>query len=164
MRRLLLAALGAAGSLLIELPALAQLSNTTSTFSGQVAATCSILRLPENMSYWYEHTDNTLRLRTNFDVTSNLSSSRLTIDRLTVVEEPPPNGQTIRSDITVFADYGNTVVGLTATKDQASLSKPFPVPVTVVIEGLVDTREWQIVHSMLPPGRYTYRTTITCLQ
>jgi len=38
MRQLLLAALGVSGSLLLDLSALAQLSNTTSTFSGQIAA------------------------------------------------------------------------------------------------------------------------------
>jgi len=59
VRRLLLAALGAAGSLLMELPALAQLSNTTSTFSGQVAATCEF-NLPENIEMNYDANFNRL--------------------------------------------------------------------------------------------------------
>ena len=52
MRRLLLAALTSTGSLLKELPALAQLSNTTSTFCGQVTATCEF-NLPENIALTY---------------------------------------------------------------------------------------------------------------
>ena len=50
VRQLLLAALGATGSLLIDLTALAQLSSDTSTFSGVIAAMCVFDGLGN--SYW----------------------------------------------------------------------------------------------------------------
>ena len=76
MRELLLAALAAlaaAGSLLMDLLALAQLSNTTSTFSGQVAATCEIANLPENISLDYNSGLNWLSSWQTFELRTNAS-------------------------------------------------------------------------------------------
>ena len=42
LRQLLLAALGVAGALLLNQPAMTQLASETHTFSGEVASTCSI--------------------------------------------------------------------------------------------------------------------------
>ena len=112
MRRLLLAALTSAGSLLMELPALAQLSNTTSTFSGQVAATCEFLDLRENIVMSVQPR-GALRYQHDFFVKANYFFPRLSIEQIEVLEEPPPEGQTIQTAVYV-GDSG--VIQLTATK------------------------------------------------
>ena len=86
MRELLLAALGAAGSLLIGLPALAQLSNTTSTFSGEVAANCSLL-LPESTGLNLSDL-RSLTAFTNFTLLTNLSNIELYVGLVQTLQEP----------------------------------------------------------------------------
>ena len=86
MRQLLLAALGAAGSLLIGLPALAQLLNTTSTFSGEVAADCSLL-LPESTDL-NSSQPTSLTASTNFTLLTNLSNVELYVGLVQTLQEP----------------------------------------------------------------------------
>ena len=90
MRRLLLAALGAAGSMLMDLPALAQLSNTTSTFRGQIAETCEFATLPNNLSLNYDANQNLLRGRSDIDVLANSNHVILNISKIQVINEPTP--------------------------------------------------------------------------
>ena len=56
-----MAGLGAAGLLLVNLPASAQLSGDISTSSGEVAATCSFVGLPDEYQLSYYGSDNYLR-------------------------------------------------------------------------------------------------------
>ena len=133
MRRLLLAALGAAGSLLVDLPALAQLSNTTSTFSGQVAAFCSI-NLPENISLEYKNLDNSLMIpaeSVELQLLSNLSRPRLVIDQLTVLNEPPAIASDVLASFAIWQGSGNSMTYISGTKNAASESKTFNVSPSV---------------------------------
>ena len=150
----------------MELPVAAQLSSGTSTFNGNIAATCSI-SLPQNIPLEYQPS-NSLEAAQNIEITANFGSPRLTIDRLTVVEEPPPEGQTIFAEVTAYAVYGNTITQLIASKDQGSLSEVFSVtsnvPFSLPLYAFVFTSEFQNGRWLLPSGNYSYRTTITCLQ
>ena len=164
MRRLLLAALGAAGSMLIDLPALAQLSNTTSTFSGQVAATCEFNNLAENFLLSYRGDANYLDSRLqNFELSTNLSGVRISVDRVVVLSEPPPYASSIQARIMV--DHPTSGYSFISDKNIAgsrgfnlSASKLFTIQMAVFTESLVEGKY------ELPSGNYSYRTTIYCLQ
>ena len=166
MRQLLLTALGAAGSLLMDLPALAQLSNTTSTFSGQIAASCSI-NLPENISLGFQP-NNSLTISRDIEVTANFQI-QLSIDQLTVVNEPQPEGQTIRATVSIWQVSGNMITLTQASKTESSGVQSFFVPANdptnLNLTASVTTASMdEFDKYLLPDGRYTYRTTISCLQ
>ena len=166
MRQLLLTALGAAGSLLMDLPALAQLSNTTSTFSGQIAASCSI-NLPENISLGFQP-NNSLTISRDIEVTANFQI-QLSIDQLTVVNEPQPEGQTIRATVSIWQVSGNMITLTQASKTESSGVQSFFVPANdptnLNLAASVTTASMdEFDKYLLPDGRYTYRTTISCLQ
>ena len=119
MRQLLLAALGAAGSLLMGLPALAQLSNTTSTISGQVAAIC-LFNLPENIALTYDSNQNRIAaLKKGFLLDTNISPVRIQASRLVVVSEPPPYASAITPYLYIY-DSANPVF-VTASKSYEDL-------------------------------------------
>ena len=166
MRRLLLAALGAAGSLLMDLPALAQLSNTTSTFSGQVAATCEF-NLPENIEMSYDGNFNRLIAFYEFELNTNQAEYNLSLSTVTVNKEPQPLGQEISPVAKVGFLYGKRYSNfLSATKTfggdgivesiSSSLNQ-LRLEMQVKTNQMVDNR-WEI-----PPGEYSYSVTITCL-
>jgi len=88
MRQLLMAGMGAAGFLVINLPALGQLSNDTSTFNGVVASSCSIARLGElnTMALSSLNGQNKLYAREFFVLSSNVNVRLMY--RLSVIKEP----------------------------------------------------------------------------
>ena len=165
MRKLLLAALGAAGSLLVGLPALAQLSNTTTTFSGQVAATCEINNLAENIPLTYRADLNYLTSGDRqFDLSTNISTVRIHVAPIVVVSEPPPYASSIRAGITIDDYTPNILVAFTDSEGNkayiANTSQPnyFRIRMSVFTESRVGGRY------ELPSGNYSYRATISCLQ
>ena len=161
MRQLLLAALGAAGSLLMDLPALAQLSNATSTFSGQVTAVCE-LNLPENISLEYQPA-NWLRGVQNFDLTANISPVTLHVSPAVVVNEPPPYASAITATTFVigsdFIRADKVVEGSKAFNVNTSSSNTFNLRFEVATSSMAGGSRFE-----LPPGDYSYRVTISCLQ
>ena len=163
MRRLLLAALGAAGSLLIDLPALAQLSNTTSTFSGQMAASCSF-NSPNNLSLNYDANQNLLRGESEFTVLRNSNEVTLNISAIQVINEPTPIASAVTPRLSIFSELGAI---LTANK-LGEVRRPFEVtpniPNRLNLVFLVTTSNNVENRFELPPGNYTYRATISCLQ
>jgi len=106
MSKLLLAITCATGSLLVNLPVCAEISNTTSTFSGQVAATCSI-NLPEGqtLSLNYDASNNSLKTISVIEVRSNLSPVSISVDRLTTNSEPPPYASSINTVILPILEH-----------------------------------------------------------
>ena len=167
MRQLLLAALGAAGSLLMELPALAQLSNTTSTFSGQIAASCPF-DLPETISLTYDSDNNGIRRFTFFDLLTNASEVRIAIGRVITNIEPPQTGSSIEAEVTIDSMFEGNFKLVRATKaTESSLSFPtytvgptrFGITFEVKTAGWTNDGKYE-----LPPGAYSYTTTIYCLQ
>ena len=151
----------------MELPALAQLSNTTSTFSGQVAATCS-LNLPDNIPLEYKQ-DRSLGGEQNMEVTANFSSPKLHIERLIILETRNPYSPNSPIDFEgrAWGVYGNTVFSLQATDESPSDTKVFSVipndPRSVSIGATVKSGLMANSKYTLPPGQYSFRTTITCL-
>ena len=167
MRKLLLAALGAAGSLLIELPALAQISNTTSTFTGDVAASCEF-SLPENLSMGYVSRTNSLNGGYGFGVTTNSSVIRMGVSEVTVIKEPPPRESSIVPEVRVIYVKGNMTYTAYGSKNVSLTSGPLSVSASALnsfsIVGTVKTSSQVNTLYQLPPGEYSYRVTITCLQ
>ena len=165
MRRLLLPALGAAGSLLLDLTALAQLSNTTSTFTGEVAATCEF-NLPENISLSYRSDNNTLSYGSDFVLTTNTPVIRMSVSELTVIKEPPPRESAIVPEVRIRYDEEN--MSVSGRRNVGSTSEPFPVSTStfnrLVLEATVQTSSQVNSLYQLPPGEYSYRATVTCLQ
>ena len=148
------------------LPALAQLSNTTSTFSGQVAATCSI-DLPENIELIYWPDTNYLSGRyDNFYVTANIATVRIHVSRTVILVEPPPIASSITSEVSVHEPFTSEYVSASKTSEG---SKEFNLRSTVnpnlfMIHALVQTSGMVGGRFELPPGNYSYRTIISCLQ
>ena len=168
MRKLLLAALGAAGSLLVDLPALAQLSNATSTFSGQVAANCSF-NLPENIALTYYSNLNRMAVFEEFELTTNISPVRIHASRLVVVSEPPPYASEITAHLYIY-DFVNQVQ-VVATKSyedsqgqEFSFSTTNPNSFWIDFQVRTQSRADNSERYELPSGDYSYRTTISCLQ
>jgi len=165
VRQLLLAALGAAGSLLMELPALAQISNTTSTFSGDVAAACDF-NLPENIPLNYASSANMLDTYFNrFFLTANIPLARIHVSRAVVLAEPPPYASSIILIIAIDDVGGGNSVQ--AGKDNDGT---FTFPVSTSSQNNFDLRAFVYTSGRtenkfeLPRGNYSYRTTISCLQ
>ena len=165
MRQLLLAALGVAGSLLTHLPGLAQLSSTTSTFNGQVAATCQINDLAESISLSYRanlnYLDSSLR---QFELSTNIPTVRIHVSQVTVVSEPSPYASDIKAGV-IVDDYASNyfVADKNDEGDRAynvSTDQPsyFSVRMSVYTESMAEGRY------ELPSGNYSYRATISCLQ
>ena len=153
MRQFLLAALGAAGSLLMGLPALAQLSNTTSTFSGQVAASCSFSE-PDDTALYFRF-GRELRAYSVFNLFSNLSSVLINVGSFETLEEPVQN-QSPAKHFVLMLDNGIIEPGeqLRFTTD------PDPsVPNGLDMAVLVSSSNGD----PLSAGRYSYRVRIDCL-
>ena len=85
-----MAGFGAAGLLLVNLPASGQLSDDTSTFSGEVAATCSFEGLADSYLMTYYTGSNQLGGQGDFDVISNVSNLRIEVGSVVVNSEPAP--------------------------------------------------------------------------
>lgn len=175
MRQLLLTTLGAAGAMLIDLPSLAQISNTTSTFSGQIAANCSI-NLPQSIALQYldplgqyAYDRNKLRIFDEFHVTTNFSEIRVSIDSLVVNNEPQPLASAITAKISV-TDNLSTGSRAIADKSSGSQNTSFIntlfdfLPMRLYLEFDVETTGKSGGNYELPPGNYSYTATVSCLQ
>jgi len=165
VRRLLLAALASAGSLLVALPALAQLSNTTSTFSGQVAATCEF-NLPENIALTYNSNLNRIAAYEEFELTTNISPARIHASRFVVVNEPPPIASAITPKLFIGDYFNPEWIMLTKGSESMSVNFNFSTtnPNSMWIDFKVTTENRIGERNELPPGNYAYRATISCLQ
>ena len=164
MRQLLLAALGAAGSLLMDLPSLAQLSNTTSTFSGDIAASCSF-SVPESISLSFRSPPNDLYASQDFEITTNSPSITLDVSRVTVNQEP--NGALILPQIALIWVSGNSIYMAAGTKEMSGSLGPLSLstsnPTSMNISASVATNFRRNGVYNLPIGEYSYTATFTCL-
>ena len=166
MRQLLIAGFGAAGLLLVNLPASGQLSNDTSTFSGQVATTCSFEGLADSYSMTYYTGSNQLGGQGDFDVISNASSLRIEVGSVVVNSEPTPiEGKAINATGKLRQSINNRWV------EKVTSSKSSPGDVAVDISqgsrfrlsayNWTQDRNGSLMY--IPPGNYSYTITITCL-
>ena len=132
-----------------------------------MAATCSI-NLPENISLGFQP-NNSLRISRDIEVTANFSNPRLSIDQLTVVNEPQAEGQIIRATISISQAAGIMLLLAQASKRETLGSETFDAPANdptnLSLTASVRTASMDEFNKyLLPDGTYTYRTTITCLQ
>ena len=166
MRQLLLAGLGAAGLLLVNLPALAQLSNDTSTFNGEVAATC-LFDLQDTTSLTYNSSYNYFTGGREFDLTTNSPNIRMSLSQISVGSEPTPISSEVYKVVSLFHREGNLYTNIAATNNNRNLSDPlvlsasnvntFRVSISVMTTDRVDNRY------LLAPGNYSYSVTLSCL-
>ena len=154
MRKLLLAALGAAGLLLIDLPVLAQLSNTTSTFTGEVPASCSIMNLAEN--YVLPWSMGGLRGTAPFTISANLPVSiSANYEQVQVPENANPSK--------IFRLYqGNTqILSLTSSSKSQQLNLDSQNAASLSLSVVLYKGT---IYNSIPPGNYAFRVMISCLQ
>ena len=167
MRQLLLAALGAAGSLLMDLPALAQISNTTSTFSGDIAATCLFDGLEDSYSMTYDSERNRLREFVYFDVITNLPSVKIGMSQVNPNQEAPAlNGATLGTTATIMQVIngshmwrGNSTQDRSGTSVDIDISRSNNMRLDLMVWS---TNQIDGKHQ-LGPGRYSYSFTVSCL-
>ena len=161
-----MASLGAAGLLLVNLPASAQLSNDTSTFNGEVAATCAF-SLPDSIPLEFRSLRKDLYGSHDFQLTTNSSSIRVSVAQLTVNDEPPPVESAVVPQVTLFYVSGNTIYMANGTKvsgetlGSSILSSSDPNQLN--LSASVGTAMMRDNQYLLPPGNYSYSTTISCL-
>ena len=145
------------------LPALAQLSNTTSTFSGQVAATCQINNLAENIDLNYYELNWLSSGYRQFQLITNNSTVRIHSSRMTIVSEPS-HTSAIKARIRInknnpYGDFEANKISEGFRDFSTSSSEPNDFTLNVAIfTDLVEGRY------TLPSGNYSYRATISCLQ
>ena len=168
MRRLLLAVLGAAGSLLMELPALAQLSSDTSTFSGAIAATCLFDGLEDSYSMIYYDSVNYLRSSAYFEISTNLPSIRVEVSQVTTnAESYALNNSTIYAAAMFYQrdSSGRSFQRAMGTKSGAGSTPLLDMTVgdRFRLDLMVYSNNRQNNLYQLGPGQYSYTTTISCL-
>lgn len=154
MRQLLLAAFVAASSLQIRLPAAAQLDTDLSIFTGEVPASCSITNLEDN--YVLPWSMGGLRGSASFTITAN---TQVSVSASYEEIQVPPNANPSE----IFRLYqGNTqLISLSTT--------PKSQQITFDSENSASLRLSVVlykgtIYNSVPPGDYTYRATISCLQ
>lgn len=164
MRQLLMAALSAAGLLMTAQTALAQTSITTSTFSGEIAANCEFSDLADNYTLDYSSTyNNLISARHRFELTANSSTVRIHVSPVIAIIEPPPNLHSIKPRVTVDDPHLNDVWGEKDTDGVMTYNVDTLGPNYFYIRMLVST-SYLNGKMDLPPGQYSYRATISCLQ
>ena len=160
-----MAGVGAAGLLLVNLPASGQLSNDTSTFNGEVAQTCSF-DLEDTAPLIYQ-SSNWLAGGYEFNLTTNLPNIRMSLSEISVGSEPAPISSEISKIVSLFHREGNLYTNIAATNNNRNLSDPlvvstssantFRISMSVMTTNRVDNRY------LLAPGNYSYSVTLSCL-
>jgi len=166
VRQLLLVALVSAGSLLSVQPALAQLSNTTSTFSGDIAATCAFDGLSEvNQINYNANNNNFLSDLDYFSLSTNVPNVRLGLSRVTTNSEPQAaNGVTILADAAVFQVQGGSLtLAATGSKTTNNTSPLMSASSTFALRSSIATTNPINGVFQLLPGSYSYSITLWCL-
>ena len=161
-----MAGVGAAGLLLVNLPASGQLSNDTSTFNGEVAQTCSF-DLEDTASLTYQSNSNWFAGGYEFNLTTNLPNIRMSLSEISVGSEPAPISSEISKIVSLFHREGNLYTNIAATNNNRNLSDPlvvstssanaFRISMSVMTTNRVDNRY------LLAPGNYSYSVTLSCL-
>ena len=167
MRQLLIAGLGAAVLLLVNLPASGQLSNDTSTFSGEVATTRSFDGLSETVQMNYQSLDNSLFGLEDFTISTNSSAVRLNVSRVTANAEPSaPSGIFILAEADLHQSRNGSYARVTGgSKNSSGTAAPrdYSQDSNLRITSLITTTDPISSVFQLPLGDYSYSLTISCL-
>jgi len=166
-QQLLWSACIAAGSLLVDSPAIAQLSTDTSTFSGAIAAACAFDGLENSYSMTYDSAGNSLKKSVYFDVITNAPDIRIEVSQInTGLEAMALNQSTVRTSASVFQVQGQTPsFRASSTKNNSGTSQETNISAgnTFRLDTLVWTAEQVNNRYQLGPGRYSYSFTVSCL-
>ena len=168
MRQLLVAGFGFAGLLLVNLPASAQLSDDTSTFTGQVAASCLFDGFRDSYPMiWYDAV-NYLRSSAHFNVITNLPNIRIGVSQVTTITESAGlSGAAIGVDAYFYQkDSSNrSFLKATATKSSSATTELLDMSFGngVRLDAVVLTANRVNNLYQIGPGEYSYTVTITCL-
>ena len=162
-----MAGLGTAGLLLVNLPASGQLSDDTSTFSGEVATTCSFEGLSETASLNYQSSDNSLFGLEDFTISTNSSAVRLNISTVTANAEPSaPSGVFILANADLHQSRSGRyvkIMGSTKNSSQSRAPNDYSQDSNLRITSLITTTDPINSVFQLPLGDYSYSVTISCL-
>ena len=162
-----MAGFGVAGWLLVNLPASGQLSNDTSTFSGEVASTCSFEGLSETASLNYQSSDNSLFGLEDFTISTNSSAVRLNISTVTANAEPSaPSGVFILANADLHQSRSGRyvkIMGSTKNSSQTRAPNDYSQDSNLRITSLITTTDPINSVFQLPLGNYSYSVTISCL-
>lgn len=170
MRKLLLAALNAMGTLLTSLPAIAQISTDTTTFNGEIAASCSMsLGNLIEMTY-YANSNQLSRSDHMFELNTNSPNVRMSVSRVTVNTEPQPIASSIEPYVMLYfySNSSNTQTQVASgTKDTTLTSNSLETSTSSannfrLVTG-VNTSQKTDNQYELPSGSYSYSVTISCL-
>ena len=163
----LFAGLGAAGILLINLPASAQLSNDTSTFNGEVAATCSFGDLADTIQLAYYGSNNQLHGYTSFDLVTNVANPRFELSAVTVNSEPSALNNSSVSAYGRLQRYVPNQWGIVATSTKTLSAVTAPIDISqgnrFLLEVFNLTNNRVGGKYQLAPGFYSYTITLSCL-
>jgi len=163
VRALLMAALGVAGLLLPNLPALSQLSDDTSIFNGEVAGTCSFVGLENEIALSFRSSGGVngaqyLSGGDNFAVTTN-SSIRVAASYAISKE---PSGFQVGAGERREVLLGETNTGLTRASSPGAQTNALLIPGTPGTTG--DTLSVSMrIDPANAPGEYQYVVTLSCL-
>jgi len=168
MRQQLLLVVGVAGSLVVNPLAVAhQLSGDTSTFTSQVAATCSFDGLADSYAMTYYGNGNYLRGTASFDVMTNVAELRFGVSTVATNSEPAAsNGRNVYVTADFFRVQGN-VWSLLARGNKSSSGTTQSVDVSqgnaFILTSFVNTNDPVSSRYFLSPGQYSYTVTLSCL-
>ena len=163
-----MAGFGFAGLLLVNLPASAQLSDDTSTFTGQVAASCLFDGFRDSYPMiWYDAV-NYLRSSAHFNVITNLPNIRIGVSQVTAITESAGlSGAAIGVDAYFYQkDSSNrSFLKATATKSSSATTELLDMSFGngLRLDAVVLTANRVNNLYQIGPGEYSYTVTITCL-
>ena len=159
--------LGAAGLLLVNLPASGQLSNDTSTFSGEVATTCSFDGLADSYPLNYYGAGNYLRGTAEFNVMTNAADLKVGLSTVTTNNEPTAlNGRNVYVTVNFYRVEGNNWILYTSgNKFSSGTSQSVDISQgnTFQLYTLVSTNDPVNGKYFLAPGQHSYSVTLSCL-
>ena len=167
VRELLMAGFGVAGLMLLNLPASAQLSNDTSTFSGEVATTCSFDRLADSYPLNYYGSGNYLRGTAEFDVITNAADLKFGVSAVTTNNEPTAlSGRNVFVNVGFYRVDGNNWILFTrGDKSSSGTSQSVDISQgnTFQLISFVNTNDPVSGKYFLAPGQHSYSVTLSCL-
>ena len=167
MQQLLLASFWVAGTLMGNLPSLAQLSTDTSTFSGAISAVCSFNGLEENTQMNYQAFNNSLFGIEDFTISTNVPLVRLNISSVTTNSEAPAaNGATILAVADLHQSQSGVwrrVAGSTKNTSETRAPSDYSQDNNLRITPWITTNNPINGVYQLMPGNYSYSVTISCL-
>ena len=165
---LLLTGLGTTGLMIANLPALAQLSNDTSTFTGEVAQMCSFALQP-TMVLGYRSGDNTLMGEQDIELATNLSVIRMSVSSVVIEAEASGSGSATRPLAQLYDMHNGMRLLAAGDKTNSSTSLPMNVnspqshPLRLYGNVFTESRGPNGIKYLLAPGTYSYSVTLSCL-